>query len=60
MPCHSIGHQVLPIQPLSREAEDFPRVSILKLLAISLINSSGLEFKHVKIMNSFTYGEEFR
>ena len=24
-PCHSIGHQVLPAQPLPREAEDFPR-----------------------------------
>ena len=24
-PCHSIGHQVLPTQPLPREAEDFPR-----------------------------------
>ena len=25
MPCHVIGHQVLPTQPLPREAEDFPR-----------------------------------
>ena len=24
-PCHSIGHQVFPIQPLPREAEDFPK-----------------------------------
>ena len=24
-PCCSIGHQILPIQPLPREAEDFPR-----------------------------------
>ena len=24
-PCHAIGHQVLPTQPMSREAEDFPR-----------------------------------
>ena len=24
-PCYSIGHQVLPTQPLPREAEDFPR-----------------------------------
>ena len=24
MPCHSIDHQALPIQPLPREAEDFP------------------------------------
>ena len=24
-PCHAIGHQVLPTQPLPREAEDFPR-----------------------------------
>ena len=24
-PCHSIGHQVLPTQPLPREAEDFPK-----------------------------------
>ena len=23
--CHAIGHRVLPTQPLSREAEDFPR-----------------------------------
>ena len=23
--CHAIGHQVLPTQPLPREAEDFPR-----------------------------------
>ena len=23
--CHAIGHQVLPTQPLSREAEDFSR-----------------------------------
>ena len=23
--CHAIGHQVLPIQPFPREAEDFPR-----------------------------------
>ena len=39
-PCHSIGHQVLPIQTLPREAEDFPRggnhskhVSLLTYLA---------------------------
>ena len=25
MPCHAIGHQVLPTQQLPREAEDFPR-----------------------------------
>ena len=25
MPCHAIGHQVLPIQARPREAEDFPR-----------------------------------
>ena len=25
MPCHAIGHQALPTQPLPREAEDFPR-----------------------------------
>ena len=25
MQCHAIGHQALPIQPLHREAEDFPR-----------------------------------
>ena len=25
MPCPAIGHQVLPTQPLSREAKDFPR-----------------------------------
>ena len=25
MPCHAIGHQVLPTQPLPREAGDFPR-----------------------------------
>ena len=24
-PCHAAGHQVLPNQPLPREAEDFPR-----------------------------------
>ena len=24
MPCQSIGHQVLPTQPLPKEAEDFP------------------------------------
>ena len=24
--CHAIGHQVLPTQPLPREAEDFPKV----------------------------------
>ena len=24
-PCHAIGHQVLPTQPLPREAKDFPR-----------------------------------
>ena len=24
-PCRSIAHQLLPIQPLPREAEDFPR-----------------------------------
>ena len=24
-PCHSIGHSVLPTQPLPREAQDFPR-----------------------------------
>ena len=24
-PCHVIGHQVLPTQPLPRETEDFPR-----------------------------------
>ena len=23
--CHAIGHQVLPTQPLPREAEDFPK-----------------------------------
>ena len=25
MPCHAIGHHVLPTQPLPREVEDFPR-----------------------------------
>ena len=31
-PCHAIGHQVLPSQPLPREAEDFPRLtSILSM-----------------------------
>ena len=25
MLCHTIGHQVLPVQPLPREVEDFPR-----------------------------------
>ena len=25
VPCHSIGHEALPTQPLPREAEDFPR-----------------------------------
>ena len=25
MPCHAIGHQVRPTQPVPREAEDFPR-----------------------------------
>ena len=24
-PCHAIGHQLLPTQPLPKEAEDFPR-----------------------------------
>ena len=24
-PCHSIGHQLLPTQPLTKAAEDFPR-----------------------------------
>ena len=24
-PCHAINHQVLPTQPLPKEAEDFPR-----------------------------------
>ena len=24
-PCHAIGHQVLPTQPIPRRAEDFPR-----------------------------------
>ena len=24
-PCHAIGHQVLPTQPIPREVEDFPR-----------------------------------
>ena len=26
-PCQSIGHQVLPTQPLPKQAEDFPRGS---------------------------------
>ena len=25
IPCHAIGHQVLPTQPLPREVEEFPR-----------------------------------
>ena len=33
--CHAIGHQVLPTQPLPREAEDFPR--------------GGNHFKHVPL-----------
>ena len=32
-PCHAIGHQVLPAQPMPREAEDFSR--------------GGKHFKHV-------------
>ena len=56
-PCHSIGHQVLPTQPLLREAEDFPRVRkhskhmpLLTYLAWlqPITNNSRLIFKHVK------------
>ena len=59
-PCHSIGHQVLPTQPLLREVEDFPRggkhskhVPLLTCLAWlqPVINNLRLTFKHVKIKN---------
>ena len=56
--CHAIGHQVLPTQPLPKEAEDFPRGNkypkyayTVRLLATGLINNSELLFKYVKIMN---------
>ena len=34
-------------------------VHILRLLTTSLTSNSGLVFKHVKIINVFTCGEEF-
>ena len=38
-PCHSIGHQVLPSRPLSREAEEFPRVtSVLNMCPAHIAN----------------------
>ena len=60
-PCHSIGHQVLPTQPLPREAEDFPcggnhskHVLLLTYLARlqPVTNNSRLIFKHVKTKNA--------
>ena len=60
IPCRSIGHQVLPTQPLRKEAEDFPRggkhskhVPPLTYLAWlqPVLNSSRLIFKHVKTKN---------
>ena len=60
-PCHSIGHQVVPTQPLPREAEDFPRggkhskhVPLLTYLARlqPVINNLRPIFKHVKIKDN--------
>ena len=59
--CHSIGHQVLPIQPLPREAEEFTRggkhsyhVPLLTYLAWlqPISNDSKLIFNHVKIKDA--------
>ena len=56
-PCHASSHQVFPIQPLPRKAEDFPRggkhskhVLLLTYLAWlqPIINNLKLIFKHVK------------
>ena len=68
-PCGSIGRQVIPTHLLPRRAEDFPSggkypnegasAHIIKLFATSLIDNSGLGFKHAKIMNVFTCNEEF-
>ena len=59
-PCFSISHQVLPTQPLSREAEDFSKgdkhskyVSLLTYLACNqLLIIRKLIFKHVKTKNA--------
>ena len=40
-PCHSIGHQALPIQPWPKEAEDFPR--------------GGKYFNHVSLLTQLIY-----
>ena len=40
-PCYAIGHQVLPTQPLPREAEDFPR--------------GHKHFKHVPLLTYLIY-----
>ena len=59
---HSIGHQVLPTQPLFRKVDDFPRcdkhskhVPLLTYLAWlqPAINNSRLIFKHGKTKNIF-------
>ena len=67
--CGSIGHQVICTNLLPRKAEDFASggkypnegasAHIFKLFATSLIDNSGMVFKHVKIMNVFTCNKEF-
>ena len=62
---HASSHQVLPIQLMPRNAEDFPRggshskhLSLLTYLAWlqPTINNSRLIFRHVKIKSCFTCG----
>ena len=54
-PCHTIGHQALPTQPLSREAEDIPRAANHSKLMLThlawwqpICYNSKFVFKHVK------------
>ena len=68
MPCHCSSHQLLPTQPLPREAGDFPRggshskhVPLLTYLTWlkSIHYNPGFVFIHVKFINIIACGEKF-
>ena len=48
-PCHSIAHQVLPTQPLPREAEDFSIIIFCIYLSILPFNSSFTNLLNSKV-----------
>ena len=51
-PCHAIGHQVLPTQPIPKEAEDFPRGDKYFLACASAHIPNLLLIKRVYVIGS--------